>query len=446
MTPAVFAVTNLAVEAGEGLFKAQGKIQKFDGYRRVLPPGGKQEDQLLPNVSTGQSLDLLGLDPTQHHTQPPPRYTEATLIKALEKENIGRPSTYAPIIQTIQDRLYVEHKDRRFNATDLGMLVTDLLVKHFPKIMDFKFTAHMEDELDDIATKKEDMVKVLDDFYHPFKEALKTAETAMERVQVLSSEKCLECGAPMIVKFSRTGQFLGCSRYPECKATRPIDGSARAAAVETEHICPKCGKPLMLRESKRGPFLSCSGYPTCKESFNLNAEGQPVPSVVETDHVCPKCGKPMALRQGSRGAFLGCTGYPKCRSTMPVDDQGKPVETVTVDVKCEKCGGPMGVKQGRRGAFLGCLNYPKCRSTAPIPDDLKEKLGDLPAPAASGEAGGVDLKTLVIPETCENCGGPMIVRKGRRGYFLGCSKYPKCKGTKEPSEATLEKIMAATGA
>jgi DNA topoisomerase-1 len=153
----------------------------------------------------------------------------------------------------------------------------------------------------------------------------------------------------------------------------------------------------------------------------------------------------MALRQGSRGAFLGCTGYPKCRTTQPVDDAGKPVATVTVDVKCEKCGGPMGLKQGRRGAFLGCLAYPKCRSTAPIPDDLKDKLGDL-APPAAAEATGVDLKTIEVPETCENCGGSMIVRKGRRGYFLGCAKYPKCKGTKEPSESTLEKIMSVAGA
>ena len=445
MNPAVFAVTNLVVEAGEGLFKAQGRVMKFDGHRRALPPAGKQEDQLLPPVTVGEPLDLHSLDPTQHFTQPPPRYSEATLIKALEKENIGRPSTYAPIIQTIQDRLYVEQKERRFFATDLGMIVTDLLVKHFPKIMDLKFTGHMEDELDDIVTGKEVMKKVLDDFYGPFKESLALAETQMERVTVPSSEVCNECGAPMVVKFSKTGQFLGCSKYPECKATRPMEGGPRTAAVETEHICPKCGKPLMLRESKRGPFLSCSGYPGCKESFNIDPDGKPVPSVVETEHVCEKCGKPMALRQGSRGAFLGCTGYPKCRNTMPVDDKGEPVKTVTVDVKCEKCGGPMGVKQGRRGAFLGCLNYPKCRTTAPIPDDLKAQLGDL-APSGSGEAAGPDLKTIEVAETCDNCGGPMLVRRGKRGFFLGCAKYPKCKGTKEPGEATLEKIMAVTGA
>ena len=443
MTPAVFAVTNVEIEAGEGRFKTQGKILKFDGYRRALPPAGKQEDQLLPSLSVGLALDLHELRPTQHFTQPPPRFSEATLIKALEKEEIGRPSTYAPIIQTIQDRLYVEQKERRFFATDLGMIVTDLLVEHFPKIMDFKFTAHMEEELDDIASAKEDMVKVLDEFYHPFQEALKTAETRMERVQVPSDETCHECGAPMLVKFGRTGQFLGCSKYPECKATRPMDGQARPAAVETEHECPKCGKKLMLRESKRGPFLSCSGYPKCKESFNLDSEGNPVPSVVETDHTCPKCNKPMVLRQGTRGAFLGCTGYPKCRQTFQVDDQGKPVAPVEIEVKCVKCGGPMGVKSGRRGAFLGCLNYPSCRSTAPIPDELKEKLGAV-AEAASG-TNAADLKAIQVAETCEDCGGAMTVRKGRRGYFLGCASYPKCKGTREPGEATLEKIMAVTG-
>ena len=442
MTPAIFEVTNVEITAGEGLFKTQGRIMRFDGYRRALPPGGKQEDTLLPILAEGQSLDLHDLSPTQHFTQPPPRYTEATLVKALEKENIGRPSTYAPIIQTIQDRLYVEQKERRFYATELGMVVNDLLVEHFPKIMDFKFTAKMEDELDEIAEHREDMVKVLDNFYHPFQEALKVAEGAMQRVQIVSSEVCHKCGAPMLVKFGRTGEFLGCSKYPECDATRPKEGGPRPEAVATDHVCTKCGKPLLMRESKRGPFLSCSGYPACKSSYNIGPDGSPVPSVVETDHVCPKCGKPMALRQGARGAFLGCTGYPKCRNTMPVDDAGKPVTPVEVEVKCEKCGGPMGVKTGRRGAFLGCLNYPKCRSTAPIPDDLKEKLGDV---ATSPAAGAADpLKDLQLEETCEDCGGAMTVRRGRRGFFLGCANYPKCKGTKEPGPASMEKILAAT--
>jgi len=397
MAPAVFTVTDVAVTAGRGLFKAQGKILKFDGHKRVWPPGGKKDDELLPPLSAGQALDLHELQATQHFTQPPPRYSEATLIKALEKENIGRPSTYAPIIQTIQDRLYVEQKERRFFATELGIVVTDLLVKHFPKILDLKFTAHMEDELDGIATAKADMVKVLDEFYYPFQDALKSAETQMERVQIPTSEVCHVCGAPMVLKFGRTGQFLGCSKYPECKATRPLGGAPRAEAVASEHACPKCGKPLLIRENKRSEkFLSCSGYPDCKESFNIDESGNPVPSRVETEHVCEKCGKPMALRQGRRGPFLGCTGYPKCRGT------------------------------------------------APVPDELKEQLAEL-APAAPASS-GPDLKTIEVPETCDDCGSSMVVRRGRRGYFLGCSKYPKCKGTKEPSEATQGKIVEVMGA
>jgi DNA topoisomerase-1 len=445
MSPAVFTVTDVAITAGPGLFKTQGKVLKFDGYRRVLPPAGKQEDALLPALKVAQAMDLHDLVSTQHFTQPPPRYSEATLIKALEKENIGRPSTYAPIIQTIQDRLYVEQKDRRFFATNLGMVVTDLLVKHFPKILDLKFTAHMEDELDDIATAKEEMVKVLDEFYYPFQDALKAAETAMERVSIPTNEVCHVCGSPMVLKFGRTGQFLGCSKYPECKATRPLGGQPRAEAVESGHNCPKCGKMLLIRENKRGEkFLSCSGYPDCKESFNIDDQGNPVPSRVETEHVCEKCGKPMALRQGKRGPFLGCTGYPKCRNVMQVDAEGKPVETVKIDVKCEKCGKPMAVRQGRRGAFLGCTGYPKCRGTAQVPDDLKDKLAEI-APATPAAPAGPDLKTIEVEETCEDCGGSMIVRRGRRGFFLGCAKYPKCKGTKEPGLATMEKIAAVTG-
>ncbi|MFO0888611.1 MAG: type I DNA topoisomerase [Isosphaeraceae bacterium] len=445
MSPAIYTVTDVQIKAGPGLFKAQGKVLKFDGHKRVWPPGGKKEDALLPALVEGQALDLHDLVPSQHFTQPPPRFTEAALIKALEKENIGRPSTYAPIIQTIQDRLYVEQKERKFFATDLGMVVTDLLVKHFPKILDLKFTAHMEDELDDISTAKEDMVKVLDEFYYPFQDALKTAETQMERVQIPTSEVCHVCGAPMVLKFGKTGQFLGCSKYPECKTTRPLGGAPRAEAVASEHACPKCAKPLLIRENKRGEkFLSCSGYPDCKESFNIDEQGNPVPSRIETEHVCDKCGKPMALRQGKRGPFLGCTGYPKCRNVMQVDAEGKPVETPKIDVKCEKCGKPMAVRQGRRGAFLGCTGYPRCRGTAPVPDELKDQLAELaPPPAASA---GPDLKTIEVEETCDDCGGSMVVRRGRRGFFLGCAKYPKCKGTKEPSEATLEKINSVVGA
>jgi DNA topoisomerase-1 len=442
MAPGVYTVTDVTITAGKGLLKTQGKVLKFDGHRRVWPPGGKTDDALLPALTAGQALDLHALEATQHFTQPPPRFSEATLIKALEKEDIGRPSTYAPIIQTIQDRQYVEQKERRFFATNLGMVVTDFLVERFPKILDLKFTAHMEDELDGIASAKEDMVKVLDEFYYPFQEALKTAAEQAERVRIKTDETCHVCGAPMDLKFGKTGQFLGCSRYPECKATRPLGGAPRAEAVESGHACPKCGKSLLIRENKRGEkFLSCSGYPDCKESFNIDEAGNPVPSVVETDYTCEKCGKPMVLRESARGKFLGCTGYPKCRNAMPVDEQGKPVPAVKVEMPCPKCGGAMAVRRGRRGSFLGCTKYPKCRGTAQVPDELKEQLAEQSPPAAAES--GPDLKSIPIDETCEQCGGPMLVRRSRRGFFLGCAKYPKCRGTRQPGEETLAKINAA---
>jgi DNA topoisomerase-1 len=450
MTPARFEVTNVEIAAADGLFKAQGKILRFDGYRRVLPPAGKQEDSLLPALEVDKALDLLALDPTQHFTQPPPRYSEATLVKALEKENIGRPSTYAPIIQTIQDRGYVEQKERRFFATPLGLHVTDKLVKHFPQIMDLKFTAHMEDELDDIVTGKEEMHKVLDEFYYPFESLLEKAKEEMEREPILvPEEKCPECSSEMHLRFSKKGNrpFYSCSRYPDCKGTKRPDGTGGTPTVATETDCPECkAHKLVIRTNRRGkPFYSCSGYPTCKFACDVGPNGELVipPKPSESDHPCPKCGKPMAVKQGPRGPFLGCTGYPKCRQTMQIDAEGKPIRPISVDVACVKCGGPMGVKFGPRGAFLGCLNYPKCRSTAPIPDELKEQVAAHRAATSAAASNGVDLKSITVDEACEQCGAPMTVRRGRRGYFLGCSNYPKCKGTREPGDATKERIATA---
>ena len=166
--------------------------------------------------------------------------------------------------------------------------------------------------------------------------------------------------------------------------------------------------------------------------------------MVETEHICEKCGKPMALRQGSRGPFLGCTGYPKCRNVLPVDDQGQPVQPVKVEVDVRQVRRADGRRQGRRGPFLGCLNYPKCRGTAPVPDELKDQLAEQAAPPRRPPA--ADLKAIAVEETCEQCGGPMVVRRSRRGYFLGCAQYPKCKGTKKPGEATLAKINEVMGA
>ena len=434
MTPAVFAVTNVEVRASEGLFKAQGKILKFDGYRRVSPPGGKQEDALLPALGEKQSLDLLDLTPTQHFTQPPPRYSEASLVKSLEKEGIGRPSTYASIISKIQERGYVEQKERRFFATELGTLVTDLLVEHFPQVMDLKFTSHMEEEFDLIEERKAKRDDVLTEFWEPFSQSLETAKVKMKALKgVETDDICPQCGKAMVVRFSKSGKFLGCSGYPECKYTKPREGESAPAL--TEHMCPTCGKPMLQRMSRRGPFLGCSGYPDCKTTMNFDAEGKPVLAAKPTDHVCEKCGKPMVLRQGRRGPFLACSGYPKCQNAKDVDAEGNPLKPIDTGIQCEKCGSAMMVKRGPRGPFLGCSAYPKCRSTKPMPEDLKEKVKKLmPAPAKKA------VPAVEVSETCPECGAPMKLRPGRRGYFLGCSKYPKCRGTREATPEMLEGV------
>jgi DNA topoisomerase-1 len=439
MTPAIFAVTNVEVRAGEGLFKAQGKVLKFDGYRRVLAPASKQEDALLPPVHQDQDLDLLELNSSQHFTQPPPRYNEASLVKTLEKEGIGRPSTYASIINKIQERGYVELKERRFHATKTGMVVTDLLVAHFPKIMDLKFTGHMEDDLDLIETGKMRRNEVLDEFYEPFQESLAVAQDKMPALGgIQTDEKCPQCGKPLVVRYSKKagGQFSGCSGYPECKYIKPGEGEeARPAPELTEHKCPECGKPMLKRMGKRGPFLGCSGYPDCKTTMNFDAEGNPVRATLPTEHVCDKCGKPMVLRQGPRGPFLACTGYPKCRNAKDVDAEGNPLKPIETGVTCEKCGAPMAVRRGPRGPFLGCSAYPKCRSSKPVPEELKEKLKTLLPPPPKKHVPEVE-----VTETCPKCDAPMKLRPGRGGYFLGCSKYPKCRGTREASPEILDKL------
>jgi DNA topoisomerase-1 len=435
MTPAVFGVTNVEVKAADGLFKAQGKVLKFDGYRRVLPPAGKQEDALLPAVEEKQALDLLKLTPTQHFTQPPPRYNEASLVKALEKEGIGRPSTYATIISKIQERGYVEQKERRFHATPVGMTVTDLLVEHFPGVMDLKFTSHMEEEFDLIEAQKAKRDEVLTEFYEPFRQALEVAETKMQT----DAEKCPQCGKPLVERFSKAGKFFGCSGYPECKyIKRRDDRGPREAPVPTDHKCPTCGKPMLQRMGKRGPFLGCSGYPECKTTMNLDAEGKPVLASKPTEHACEKCGKPMVIREGRRGPFLACTGYPKCKNAKDVDTEGNPIQPIDTGVSCEKCGAPMTVKRGPRGPFLGCSRYPGCRSTKPVPEQLKEKLKTLlPAPVKKA------VPAVEVTELCPECSAPMKLRPGRQGFFLGCSKYPKCRGTREVPPGLLDRADSA---
>ncbi|MFB3892696.1 MAG: DNA topoisomerase [Phycisphaerae bacterium] len=330
MTPAVWKVTEAdivaAVPAGEAVFKAMGRQLAFDGFLRVagMPRTG---DQMLPPLAAGQAVSPLAIDPTQHFTQAPPRYTEASLVKALEADGIGRPSTYASIIQTIQDRQYVQLVERSFRPTDLGVVVTDKLVKHFPKIFDVHFTAHMEEELDLVEDNKAQWTKVLDEFYGPFDESLKRAADEMVHAKAEtqpSDYKCETCGKPMIYRFSKNGRYLACTGYPECKTTYPVDREGKRIEKQLVDVaCPKCGSAMQLRRGRFGPFLSCSKYPDCDGILRLDRKGilkLPTSPPLVVDMPCPKCGGGLNLRRSRRGHWLACSKFPKCRARVPWAD------------------------------------------------------------------------------------------------------------------------------
>jgi len=442
MMPAIDAVTNVEVTAGPGLFRAQGRVEKFDGYRRVLP-SSRGEDTQLPPVRDKQVLDLLDLFESQHFTQPPPRFNEASLVKALEKEGIGRPSTYASIIETIQKRGYVKQENRRFFANEIGKVVTDLLVQHFKDVMDLKFTSHIEEDLDKIESRQMQYEDVLNEFWGPFSQALKTADTEMPKVKgEPTGEMCPKCGQPLVFFFTKKAgrKFVACSGWKKdgtgCDYVKPPEGQPDAPKLSEEVKCPVCGKPMLQRFGPRGPFLGCSGYPECKTTMKLTADGKAELTAKPTEYVCEKCGSPMVIREGRRGPFLACTGYPKCKNALDLDADGKPIKPVDTGVSCDKCGSPMIVRRGPRGPFLACSAYPKCRSSKPMTPELAEKLkGSLPAAPPKKQVPQVEIK-----ETCPECGSAMKLRPGRKGYFLGCSKYPKCRGTLEASPELLERV------
>jgi DNA topoisomerase-1 len=328
MTPAVWKITeaDIVAQAGpdEATFRAMGRTLAFDGWMRVAGVPHSADEQTLPDLARGQAVGPVGVDPTQHFTQPPPRFTEASLVKALEADNIGRPSTYAAIIQTIQDRKYVELEQRAFHPTDLGTVVNDKLVQHFPKVFQVRFTAHMEDELDKVEKAEADWVAVLHEFYGPFAKQLTAAgeEMVHAKLETEPSEyQCPDCGAPMEYRFGKNGKFLSCSAYPECKKALPIDRQGRPAAPQhTDIACPKCATPMMLRKGRFGPFLSCPRYPECDGVVNLDRKGcvkHPAPPPLAIEMPCPKCeSTTMNLRRGKRGPWISCARYPKCRGRV----------------------------------------------------------------------------------------------------------------------------------
>jgi DNA topoisomerase-1 len=356
MAPAVYDQTQVEIEGGEYVFRSTGSVLAFDGFYRVWERDEKDEPD-LPEVTEGEALDYHGLKPEQHFSQPPARYSEATLIRELEQRGIGRPSTYAPIVETIKDHGYVELKDRRLHPTRIGEAVNAIMVDHFKTISDDGYTATLEKRLDEVERGSEEWVPVVSDFYGPLQRMLSAAEEAMPAD---TDEVCPLCHEGHLVqKASRFGPFMGCSRYPKCKFRRALTLNGEQAQPQLlDEPCPVCGKPLQQRTGRYGDFVGCSGYPDCKyiKKDASQAEAKP------TGEKCPQCGEGQLVeRTGRYGPFVACSRYPDCKYRANIGKDGKPREgPKLLDEPCPICGKPLVERRGRYGMFKSCSDYPKC--------------------------------------------------------------------------------------
>jgi len=389
MTPAVLEVTSVQIVNGPYALTVGEQKEIFAGHLAAMRDddenGGDQQVQAkLPPLTEGQKLEGKDIDSQQKFTQPPARFTEATLIKELEEKGIGRPSTYATILSTIQEKQYVEkvkglskqeQAEKKTNGkkavkgglrpTDLGRAVTKLLVASFPEVLNVSFTAQMEDKLDQIEEGKIDWQQLLDEFWKTFVQTLERASQEMADIRREGEQTditCDKCGGDMVVKYGRNGAFLACSNFPKCKNTKNFtrDDSGKIVIVEPEEVdqtCDKCGAPMVKKQGRYGPFLACSAYPECKNIVSLKQGKVDLPEPVLVEGMeCPKCGGPMLLKTSRKGSrFYSCQKYPKCKGVLPY----------TTGVKCPKegCDGELVEKSGPRGRFWGCSNYPECRVT-----------------------------------------------------------------------------------
>jgi DNA topoisomerase I len=407
MVPAIFDQTTIDVLANDYLFRASGSVQKFDGYLAAYQAVKEEEEKedegdsdsrALPRVREGEELRLETIRPEQHFTEPPPRYTEATLVKELEEKGIGRPSTYAAIISTIVEREYVNKDQGRFTPTLLGERVSGLLVKSFEDIFDVGFTARMEEELDEIEEGKLLWRTSVKEFWDRFEEDLEKAadDMASYKAGIPTGEKCEKCGqGELLERISRHGFFLGCSRYPECDYTRDLSEAVGddTDALTTTQYCDNCGKEMVIKRGRFGAFLACTGYPDCKTTRRLVTGTKKVRQPdVPIGEACPDCGSQLLRRQGRFGDFIGCEKYPKCKYTRPI----------TLGIKCPKCGEGEFVRRGsskgrgRGRVFYGCSRYPDCDFTTPHEP---------------------------IAEACPKCGAPFIVeKKTKQNTFRACLK------------------------
>lgn len=384
MTPATFDDTTVDIRAAGYLFRAKGSVPKFAGWMAVYGQGSGEADEserterpalkvagqveadeepssgILPALEEGQTLTVRAIRPDQKFTQPPPRFNEGSLVKALEENGIGRPSTYASIIGVLQARDYVTKLEGRFRPTILGRrLVDKLLHPVFDDILDIEYTARMEDQLDQIEKGTADYKDTLAAFYKKFEKDLALAAEQMPSFKEgqPTGEVCDKCGqGEMVEKAGKFGIFLACSRYPECDNTRELE-PAESSTEELEEACENCGKPMVAKRGRFGMFLACTGYPECKTTRKIIATKQGVTAAKPDqilDELCPVCGKNLVLKQGRFGEFTACTGYPSC----------KYVKHKTTGVVCPKDGGDIVERKSRRGkVFYGCANYPKCDYT-----------------------------------------------------------------------------------
>ena len=435
MLPAVFDNTTIDISAGDYTFRATGSVQKFDGYLRVyqLPAsnadreddekGDEGEGNALPRVNEGQILKLDAIRPEQHFTEPPPRYTEATLVKELEEDGIGRPSTYAAIISTIVEREYVKKDQGRFTPTMLGERVSVLLVKSFEDVFDVTFTARLEEELDEIEEGKLHWREAVKEFWEKFIVDLDRAgdEMLSYKAGIATGKKCEKCGqGELLERISRHGFFLGCSRYPDCDFIQDLSpelGEESDAENKVEY-CDNCGKEMAIKRGRFGVFLACTGYPDCKTTRRL-VEGTRIARQPDEllDEKCPTCGTGLVKKHGRFGEFIGCQAYPKCKYTRPI----------TMGIKCPKCKEGEFVRRGSAGRggrpriFYGCSRYPDCDFTTP---------------------------NMPIPEPCPKCGADFIVeKKSKIGLVRTCLKegcdWEKLVDEPKPAETPEPAVLKA---
>ncbi|GAC1433640.1 MAG: type I DNA topoisomerase [Terriglobales bacterium] len=409
INPAVFDQTTVDIDARSKSekfwFRVTGSVLKFDGFLKVYEESkeGKDEedDELkhkLPPLEQGNKLTLKELKPEQHFTEPPPRYNEASLVKELEERGIGRPSTYSAILSTIQERQYVQKLGGKFTPTEIGLVVTDLLVENFRDIFDVEYTARLEEQLDEVEEGKEKWTDALDEFYKKFAKDLRYAEKHMENIKRMekpTDEKCERCGSPLVIKWGKHGSFYACNSYDKddpnsCTFTKenpihlPDLDSADVQETTQEEYCENCGRVMVLKRGRFGQFMACTGYPDCKTTRRID-QGKKVPDI-PLDEPCPKCGRNLMIRHGRFGEFTACSGYPECKF----------IKQNFIGVKCPLCkDGELVEKKARKGnTFYGCSNYPKCKFTS------------------AGKP---------FPEKCPCCGGEFLVEKFlKSGPVIAC--------------------------